>query len=80
MPAVRISYVLPLTSFFRKESVFMGIPNDPFILLSFVNTMLRDKYKNLDELCGDLDEDKNAIISKLADAGFEYDEKANKFC
>ena len=58
----------------------MGIPNDPFILLSFVNTMLRDKYKNLDELCVDLDEDKNAIISKLADAGFEYDKKANKFC
>ena len=27
------------------------IPEDPVILLSFVNTKLRDEYPSLDELC-----------------------------
>ena len=28
------------------------IPNDPVILLSFVNARLRDEYDSLEELCG----------------------------
>ena len=32
------------------------IPEDPVILLSFVNTKLRDEYPNLDELCASLGE------------------------
>ena len=31
------------------------IPNDPVILLSFVNARLRDEYDSLEELCGALD-------------------------
>ena len=30
------------------------IPEDPVILLSFVNTKLRDEYPSLDELCASL--------------------------
>ena len=30
------------------------IPNDPVILLSFVNARLRDEYDSLEELCGAL--------------------------
>ncbi|MGN0602484.1 MAG: DUF4250 domain-containing protein [Oscillospiraceae bacterium] len=58
----------------------MSLPNDPFMLLSFINTMLRDKYASLDALCDDLDESKTDITAKLSAAGFEYDDKLNKFC
>lgn len=50
------------------------------MLLSYVNTMLRDKYESLDELCDDLGESKADITAKLSAAGFEYEEKLNKFC
>lgn len=58
----------------------MPLPNDPFMLLSYINTMLRDKYSSLDALCDDLDESKADITAKLSAAGFVYDEKLNKFC
>ncbi|MBO5104112.1 MAG: DUF4250 domain-containing protein, partial [Ruminococcus sp.] len=32
----------------------MNIPSDPAILLSYINTMLRDEYNSLDELCKSL--------------------------
>lgn len=57
----------------------MALPRDPFILLSTVNTKLRDNYPSLDALCDDLDEDREAIICALSSAGFEYDEQLNKF-
>ena len=50
------------------------------MLLSYVNTMLRDKYANLDALCDDLGVSKADITAKLSAAGFEYDENLNKFC
>ena len=50
------------------------------MLLSYVNTMLRDKYANLDALCDDLDVSKVDITAKLSAAGFEYDANLNKFC
>ena len=55
------------------------LPQDPFILYSYLNTQLRDFYPNLDSLCDDLDEDKGAIIEKLSAAGFEYNEARNQF-
>ncbi len=33
----------------------MKLPEDPVMLLSFVNTKLRDQYASLDALCDDLD-------------------------
>lgn len=57
----------------------MALPEDVFMLLSVVNTKLRDCYSSLDALCDDMGEDKEMIVSKLALAGFEYDEKLNKF-
>ena len=32
------------------------LPQDPNILLSYINTKLRDQYPSLDALCDDLDE------------------------
>lgn len=57
----------------------MALPMDNFLLLSVVNTKLRDQYSNLDALCDDLDEDKNDIISRLSSVGYSYDENVNQF-
>ena len=57
----------------------MALPMDNFLLLSVVNTKLRDCYSNLDALCDDLDEDKNDIISRLSSVGYSYDETVNQF-
>lgn len=55
------------------------LPNDPIILLSVVNTKLRDCYSSLDALCDDLGESREEIESKLKAVGFEYDEANNSF-
>ena len=55
------------------------IPNDPVILLSFVNTKLRDEYAGLDELCAALDADRARIEAALAAIDYRYDPVLNKF-
>ena len=55
------------------------IPGDPIVLLSFVNTKLRDEYASLDALCDDMDCDRAEIEEKLSSAGYVYDEPQNRF-
>lgn len=57
-----------------------NLPNDPMMLLSVINTKLRDYYPNIDALCDDMGVDKQEIIDKLASVGYNYDEELNKFC
>ena len=57
----------------------MLLPNDPVMLLCFVNLKLRDYYKSLDEMCSDMEIDKNDIITKLSAIDYEYDKDLNKF-
>jgi HPt (histidine-containing phosphotransfer) domain-containing protein len=57
----------------------MALPKDPFMLLSVINTKLRDYYSSLDELCEDMNESKSEIEQILANAGFEYNSELNKF-
>lgn len=57
----------------------MNIPNDPIILLSFVNTKLRDEFSDLDELCGSLCVSRDEIESKLESVGYKYDKETNNF-
>lgn len=57
----------------------MSIPNDPIILLSYINTQLRDNYPSLDELCKSLCVSSEEIIEKLSSVNYEYDNKLNKF-
>lgn len=49
------------------------------MLFSFINMKLRDEYSSLDELCNDMDVDKEMLLATLASAGFEYNPSANKF-
>ena len=56
------------------------LPSDPNILYSAINMLLRDEeYDNLDELCYAFGVDRKEIEAKLADAGYEFSEKENKF-
>ena len=57
----------------------MNLPNDPIILLSFINTNLRDFYDSLDELCLAMDLDKDALIRKLKSIDYKYDAGQNRF-
>lgn len=51
----------------------MNIPKDPVMLMSMINMKLRDgDYGNLDDLCASWGIDRDVIISKLKDAGFEW--------
>ncbi len=49
------------------------------MLLSFLNMKLRDSYASLDELCDDLDIDREALVQRMADAGFEYSAENKRF-
>lgn len=55
------------------------IPKDPVMLLSYINLKLRDYYKNLDELCDDLQISREEVESKLASIEYRYDEERNQF-
>lgn len=57
----------------------MAIPNDPIMLLSYVNTQLRDFYPNLKELGKSLNVDTKAIEEKLMSIGYTYNNELNKF-
>ncbi len=63
-----------------QEMLFMNMPQDPFILFSFVNTQLRDHYASLEEFCRANCCEMQDICDKLSSAGFEYDSALNKFC
>ena len=54
-------------------------PQDPMILLSYVNTKLRDFYPSLDALCDDLQADAGEITAKLEAIGYTYDPQRNQF-
>ena len=55
------------------------LPQDPMILLSYVNTKLRDEYDSLEDLCEDLELDRAALEVTLASAGFSYCEERKCF-
>ncbi len=55
------------------------LPKDPVILLSFVNTKLRDEYPSLDELCAALNADRAALEAALAELDYRYSPKQNQF-
>ncbi len=57
----------------------MNVPNDPAILVSFLNTKLRDYYSSLDSLCDDLELNQEAVISKCNMIGYQYSPERNQF-
>ena len=57
----------------------MELPKAEVMLLSYVNTKLRDFYPSLDEFCRAAGLDRGYIIEKLGKIDYEYDEVLNKF-
>ena len=41
------------------------LPNDPMILFSAVNMLLRDNYGSLDELCDDMNVSRDDLASNM---------------
>ena len=56
-----------------------NLPNDPIMLMSFINMKLRDLYPSLEALCEDLDIDRSELEEKLKTVGYEYDEANKRF-
>lgn len=56
-----------------------NIPSDPVILMSWLNTKLRDNYSSLDTLCEDLDLNRDELVKRLSEAGFDYLPEVNQF-
>lgn len=55
------------------------LPQDPFILFSFVNTKLRDEFSSLEALCAQYGVTPEELEDTLARAGFSYDPALNQF-
>lgn len=55
------------------------IPKDPMMLLSYINTQLRDNFASLEELCQSLGLEAEELKEKLSLIDYEYDEELNKF-
>lgn len=56
-----------------------AIPKDPVMLLSYLNTQLRDFYPSLNEMCSALQLERSDIEERLKAIDYCYDEKRNQF-
>ena len=56
-----------------------GLPKHPILLLSVVNTKLRDYYPSLDALCDDMDVSREVLEEKLGMIDYRYDAEKNQF-
>lgn len=57
----------------------MNLPQDPIMLLSYVNTQLRDNYSSLDDFCLSMDVAREELEEKLRAVNYEYDAEKNAF-
>ncbi len=56
------------------------LPNNPYMLVSAVNMLLRDgEFESLEELCAYYDRDSEEVKQALMAHGFEYDEEQKQF-
>lgn len=55
------------------------IPKDPMILLSYVNTLLRDHYDSLEMLCICRGMNREQLVRQMEAIDYHYDEKENRF-
>lgn len=55
------------------------MPNDPVMLLSYLNLKLRDFYPSLEVFCEDTGEDMEKILDRLSQIDYHYDKEKNQF-
>ena len=58
------------------------LPKDPVMMLSYLNTRLRDFYPSLEDCCKSLSLDRQDIEDRLAQIDYRYDPEKNqhRFC
>ena len=56
-----------------------NIPKDPVMLLSYLNTQLRDFYPDMDELCRALDLYRKTVDEAMASIDYAYDSAKNQY-
>lgn len=61
-----------------KEEKYM-LPKDPYILLSYINTKLRDFYPSLEALCDDLNIAPTELCEQLNAIGYVYRKDLRQF-
>ncbi|MBR6880333.1 MAG: DUF4250 domain-containing protein [Clostridiales bacterium] len=49
------------------------------MLLSFINTQLRDNHDSLDDLCSSYGISREELERKLSNINYTYDESSNRF-
>lgn len=59
--------------------IYDTLPTDPVMLLSFLNTQLRDNYNSFEALCSAFYLDPDSILAKMKSIDYEYDSSANQF-
>lgn len=52
---------------------------DPNILVSLINTKLRNNYSSVDKLCEDLNISRPKLEKKLAEIDYHYNSARNQF-
>ena len=57
----------------------MTLPKDPVMLLSLINTKLRDYNSSLDDLCKENDLNEDEVKEKLEMIDYHYNEERNQF-
>ena len=63
----------------RRFIMYQNIPNDPVMLLSFVNTQLRDFFTTLDLFCENFNVNRSELEAKLKSIDYEYDAATKQF-
>ena len=63
----------------RERGEMVNIPKDPVMLLSYINTQLRDNYPDMDELCRALDLDRKTVDEAMASIDYAYDSAKNQY-
>lgn len=56
-----------------------NLPRDPVMLLSVINTKLRDYYPTLDRLCEEMHLSKKELTDTLSQIDYVYDAEQNRF-
>ncbi len=60
-------------------TMYDKLPKDPVMLLSFINTQLRDTYESFEEFANAYQVDATSTIETLRGIDYEYDATANQF-
>lgn len=60
-------------------TIYDKLPNDPVMLLSFLNTQLRDHFPSLEELASSYQLNMDEIAEKMKAIDYEYNASVNQF-